>query len=53
MQQKKINFSIPMSKNMGPDCTAMAYFVRQDGEIVADHELMLVDGIFEKQVTDI
>lgn len=50
MQQKTINFSITISKNMGPECTVMAYFVRQDGEIVIDHALIHVDSIFGNQV---
>ncbi|XP_076081497.1 CD109 antigen-like isoform X1 [Mytilus galloprovincialis] len=51
MQQKTINFSITISKNMGPECTVMAYFVRQDGEIVIDHALIHVDSIFGNQVS--
>ncbi|XP_063436378.1 CD109 antigen-like [Mytilus trossulus] len=50
-QQKTINFSITISKNMGPECTVIAYFVRQDGEIVIDHALIHVGSIFGNQVS--
>jgi CD109 antigen len=43
-------FSIPLTNDMAPNARIVVYYVRRDGEVVADSISFDVQGVFRNQV---
>ncbi|XP_067660553.1 CD109 antigen-like [Haliotis asinina] len=48
---KLTSFSIPVTSKMAPNSRIIVYYVRADGELVADSVSFDVDGVFENKVS--
>ena len=47
------SFSVPVDSRMAPNARLVAYYVRSDGEVVADSISFDVSGVFDNEVTSI